>query len=293
MGERIIEAKMQLPAEKQQEIEGAQMGLDSEEIRVAKDAKKIDSLAGEMKAVLENMDQGPVMDEKSAQKAKKEWLEGDGLVDDGEGRMKLKPVSVEQFVMAYRIDQDRIRAMLPEGFTSLRPVLRINTELIRLADSKEDYNQVYVEFNTPVEADGRRGWLNIANWKSPEDPLSFHREGKTVAITAPFLMLTYTGVGIEGGCPAEKDNDGCYFNVPHEPVFRSAETITENKEFCDCAFTWLFHDGDASGRSEGKTIPAFEAPAVQAYEKQTLTAENAAAIAREQVLGAYIVRFIR
>ena len=144
-----------------------------------------------------------------------------------------------------------------------------------------------------MKTGGSRGWLNIANWKSPADPLSFHREGKTVAITAPFLMLTYTGVGIEGGCPAEKDNDGCYFNVLQDPVFRPAETITENKEFCDCAFAWRFHEGDAFGRSEGKTIPAFEAPAVQAYEKQALTAENAAAIACEQVLGAYIVRFIR
>ena len=33
---------------------------------------------------------------------------------------------VEQFVMAYGIEQDRIRALLPDGFTSLRPVLRLS-----------------------------------------------------------------------------------------------------------------------------------------------------------------------
>ncbi len=32
--------------------------------------------------------------------------------------------------MAYRVEQDRLRAMLPEGFTSLRPVLRINAARI-------------------------------------------------------------------------------------------------------------------------------------------------------------------
>lgn len=112
-------------------------------------------------------------------------------------------MQIEQFVMAYRIDQDRIRAMLPDGFVSLRPVLRINTELRKLADSEDDYNEVYVEFNTPVEAYGRRGWLNIANWQSPADSVS------------------------------------------------------------------------------------------RTYEKQSLTAENTAAIPCEQVLGSYIVRFAR
>ena len=35
----------------------------------------------------------------------------------------------EQFVMAYGVEQDRLRAILLEGFTSLRPVLRINGEI--------------------------------------------------------------------------------------------------------------------------------------------------------------------
>ena len=32
-------------------------------------------------------------------------------------------MDIEQFVMAYEIEQDRVRAMLPEGYESLRPVL--------------------------------------------------------------------------------------------------------------------------------------------------------------------------
>ena len=92
---------------------------------------------------------------------KREWME------NGSG---LKPVHVEQFVMAYEAEQDRIRAMLPKGYGSLRPVLRINTEI-------RDEQVVYAEFNTPVSANGRKGWLNIANWKSSSgDDLQFTRD---------------------------------------------------------------------------------------------------------------------
>lgn len=38
-------------------------------------------------------------------------------------------MQVEQYVMAYGIEQDRIRAIIPEGFVYLRPVLRINAEI--------------------------------------------------------------------------------------------------------------------------------------------------------------------
>ena len=38
-------------------------------------------------------------------------------------------MNVTQFVMAYGAEQDRLRAILPEGFVSLRPVLRINAEV--------------------------------------------------------------------------------------------------------------------------------------------------------------------
>ena len=56
-------------------------------------------------------------------------------------------MKVEQYVMAYGVEQDRIRAILPDGFTSLRPVLRINAEI-------RDDREGYVEFNVPVERDG-------------------------------------------------------------------------------------------------------------------------------------------
>ena len=82
-------------------------------------------------------------------------------------------MKIEQFVMAYAIEQDRIRALLPSGYESLRPVLRINTEI-------RDERSVYVELNTPVAHEGKRGWINIARWESPECGLHFERTGKRV-----------------------------------------------------------------------------------------------------------------
>ena len=38
-------------------------------------------------------------------------------------------MKVEQFVMAYGVEQDRLRGILPEGFVLFCPVLRINAEV--------------------------------------------------------------------------------------------------------------------------------------------------------------------
>ena len=59
-------------------------------------------------------------------------------------------MKIEQYVMAYGVEQDRLRAVIPDGFTSIRPVLRINAEII-------DENRSYIEFNTPIGRDGKKG----------------------------------------------------------------------------------------------------------------------------------------
>lgn len=187
-------------------------------------------------------------------------------------------MQIEQFVMAYGIEQDRLRALLPEGFLSLRPVLRINAEI-------RGGQTGYLELNTAVERDGLRGWLNIGFWEN----VPFERESKTVLFHPDFLELRFTPVGIEGSCPAEKDNAGCFFSTGLRPP----ETITVRKEFCDCAFRWRFSPGDARGVSIGRTLPACaEAPAA-VYPKESCTAENAARIPCRQVLGTYQVCFER
>ncbi len=194
---------------------------------------------------------------------------------------------VEQFVMAYAVEQDRLRAILPEGFISLRPVLRINAEI-----RSQETENAYIEFNTAVESEGKRGWLNIAYWDGESAGLSYIRNRAEVKFSAPFLDITYTGVGIAGGCPAEKDNDGCFF-LGAGTVLRPPEPILSNKESCDCAFAWKFTDADAHGVSIGKTLPAYSVEQKKVYPKQAFTAQNAAAIPCEQVLGAYVVRFTR
>ena len=188
---------------------------------------------------------------------------------------------IEQYVMAYGVEHDRLRAILPDGYTSLRPVLRINAEV-------QNGDNGYVEFNTAVEKDGNRGWLNIGYWNN----VPFERKGKTVAFKTDFIEISFTGVGIEGSCPAEKDNAGCYFIQDTERL-RLPEIISANKEFCDCEFRWTFSRSGAHGKSIGKTLPAIPTEVVSIYPKKSFTVENAAEIPCEQVLGTYLVIFNR
>ena len=191
-------------------------------------------------------------------------------------------MKIEQFVMAYGVEQDRLRAMLPQEFSSLRPVLRINAEI-------RDEKNAYIELNTAVEKDGVRGWLNMDAWTS----VSVERNEKTVTFYTDFLKISFTGVGIEGGCPAEKDNEGTFFASGANFVLRKPETILSKKEFCDCSFAWSFTPNDAKGKSMGKTLPAIPTEVRTVYPKQSCTAQHAAAIPCIQVLGAYLVKFER
>ncbi len=183
-------------------------------------------------------------------------------------------MQIEQFVMAYEAEQDRLRALLPEGFVSLRPVLRINAEI-------RNGNQGYVEFNTPVERDGVRGWLNIGFWKG----VPFAKQGSTTVFRTDFLKIQFTGTGIEGGCPAEKDNAGCFF-LGNPIRLQKAPIILNRKEFCDCRFAWKYAEKDAHGESI-----AYPAEVIHVYEKETFAPENVARIPCRQVLGAYRVLF--
>ncbi len=190
-------------------------------------------------------------------------------------------MKIKQFVMAYGVEHDRLRSILPNGFESLRPVLRINAEI-------RDERFGYVEFNTAVEHGGKRGWLNIGKWDSV--PLII--DDKKVTFETDFLEISFIAVGIEGSCPAEKDNDGCFF-LGGNTTLRPPEHITVNKEFCDCSFRWRFTESDAHGISEGKTLPAVPTPVVHKYPTVAFTPENAAAIPCTQVLGSYTVAFER
>ncbi len=286
-------------------------------------------------------------------------------------------MKVEQFVMAYGVEQDRVRAILPAGFESLRPVLRINAEI-------RDDKIGYLEFNAPAEKDSKRGWVNIGNWsnvefdkrelpiddstnldngcdnrlddstnidngcgnrleKSTKPSSGYNRDARNTTsnsvsndvnkslcrIETVFrlenLELAFTRVGIESGCPAEKDNEGCFFRCkPQTPdkcevnavfedndreqgscgeaqedymkwAFRKAEIVTSNKEFCDCEFRWNFDGEGARGKSIGETIPAFLEKQENTYSRDEFTVKNAAVIPckDEKVLGAYVVEFER
>ncbi len=192
---------------------------------------------------------------------KKEW-------NDSPDPGKIPAAGVEQFIMEYRVEQeDRVRAMLPAGFESLRPVFRIVSEI-------RDDGVLYLELNTPIAADGRKGWLNIASWKNTRDDIAFSREDDTVKISSSFLELEYTGTGIEGGCTDEANDEGCYY-LGNDVEFRPAEKIEGKREFCECAFSWKI------------------SPSEKRNDKPALTAVYAASIPCGQILGSCIVRFIR
>jgi len=169
---------------------------------------------------------------------------------------------VKQYVMAYRADHDKIKALLPSEFESLRPVLRINVEIHRPGTAEES---IRIEFNTPVSAYGKRGWLNLHLWESADTFLYYQDSGprNTRTFFAPFLTVAHTPLGREGGCPAEQDNDGCFYRKEDQFSFIPAEPIDQKKEYCDCQFMW--------------TIPF--APAME--------------IPCQEILGAYQVEFER
>lgn len=192
-------------------------------------------------------------------------------------------MKIEQYVMAYGAEQDRLRALMPDGFVSLRPVLRFNAEL---RDGR-----AYLELNLAVEGRGVRGWVNAAHWSEADSELSFERRGRTAVFTISLVTLSFTPVGVRGGCPAERDNGGCFF-LGERTELRPPEVITAEKEFCDCEFEWLF-EGGARGVSIGKTLPAIPTEPRVSYERLPLTARNVGAIPCLGVLGAYKVEFER
>lgn len=180
-------------------------------------------------------------------------------------------MKIEQFVMAYKADHEKIKALLGEGYESLRPVLRINIEIIH-DERKEPY--VRVEHNTPVACQGKRGWLNLNVWESPGTEIQYCVEGKhfgevtpgaegktkgmTTIFQTDFLAIEFTGVGIEGGCPAEGDNDGCFYIAGGDTSFMPSEKITSRKEYCDCEFEWTKPVTEAMGILPEELLGAYK-----------------------------------
>ncbi len=144
--------------------------------------------------------------------------------------MEGEDMQVQQFVMAYSADHERIKEQLPEGYTSLRPVLRINAE-VRKSETRKS---LWMEFVTPVEKDGKKGWYAMARWTSPKTRIDYSEEDGTHTFETVFVKISFTGTGAEGGCPYEPDNQGTF----HRGEFYPVETIDENKEFCECKFFW-------------------------------------------------------
>lgn len=188
-------------------------------------------------------------------------------------------MNIEQYVTAYRADHDRIKALLPAGYASLRPVLRINVEVCGGAGGF-----LRLEFNTPVERAGRRGWLNLITWENRRGgPAAFAEltagtDGTRTAFSAradggPLLDIAFVREGRVGGCPREDDNQGTFsLTAAGETAgFRPVELISAPKEYCGCTFSWAARapEGCPPWVRAGMSIPS------------------------EMTLGAYVVSFER
>ena len=223
-----------------------------------------------------------------------------------------RPVSgvlaqVTQYVTAYRVDPDRLTALLPPGYRSLRPVLRLNVEVLDQVKWLNNGSLTRVELVTPVEYPGKKGWLNLVTWEDDVDSVLVGREiygipkryaELTVQTQGPafhlqakrrgfcFLEMTFHRVGVEGGCPAEADNEGNFYPrylpaiqdrtaaAVDETVFTPVEAIDGKKEYCDCTFQW--HQADETQLPVGF-------PITQAI----------GGVPCIEVLGAYAVHFAR
>ncbi len=73
----------------------------------------------------------------------------------------------------------------------------------------------------------------IENWEDA----AFETDGRVTTFRTEHLEITFTGTGIEGGCPAERDNDGCYVCEDGGVTLRPAETITPPQKTVGIFFT--------------------------------------------------------
>lgn len=211
--------------------------------------------------------------------------------------------SVRQFVMAYSADHDEIKALLPEGYESLRPVLRINIEQV-------DGHFNRVEFNTPIEHESIRGWLNLITWENEEIIPDKDHQGEYFSERAKIsideftsfdgrkafrtdvtlgesdmqetiLTIIHTLAGVSGGCPAENDNQGTFnlYGTDGKAIFREVEEISERKEYSDCEFFW--------------NVPDREIKVSEFDKAKNMLIRQAMYIEPIEVLGAYVVDFER
>lgn len=111
--------------------------------------------------------------------------------------------------MAYGVEQDRLRALLPDGFSSLRPVLRINAEI-------RDGKTGYVEFNTAAEKTAFEAGSILPSGMTC--PLS--RTGKPRALSRIFWMSALPASGSRAAAQQKRTTQAAFSFIPrrHSPA---------------------------------------------------------------------------
>jgi hypothetical protein len=121
---------------------------------------------------------------------------------------------VEQYVVVYSGDQEKIAALLPEGYESSDNVLRIEVEVVNDLDGMEG-EQIFIEVNTPVEGEDGPEWLELVSWESMWTDIFGMTDGTFTRFTADFDGTEFLDI-----------------------------TFTENDGECDCQFRWQDPEND-------------------------------------------------
>ena len=91
----------------------------------------------------------------------------------------------------------------------------------------------------------------IENWEDA----AFETDGRVTTFRTEHLEITFTGTGIEGGCPAERDNDGCYVCED------GGVTLAPSKVFFAAYTPPQKTDGILSGRARRELGETYKEPA--------------------------------
>ncbi len=187
---------------------------------------------------------------------------------------------IKQFSMAYSVNPEVLNAILPAGYASLRPWLRIDAEI------REDHSSC-LGLSTPVVRNGKRGWLVIDRW----DDVPYACIEKVIEFKTDFLEISFKRLGVNGHYRAGKDIEG-YFSLDNPDELIPMPSIRTHKEYCDCVFKWTFSKSDASGSSDKRPRRRGALQQVMPDIGTDFSAENVAKIPCDAVLGAFAVRFL-
>ena len=121
---------------------------------------------------------------------------------------------IEQYIVIYEADQEKIENLLPEGYESSDNVLRIEVEVVNDLDGMEG-EQIFIEVDTPVKGEDGPEWLELVSWENMWTDIFGMTDGYFTRFTADFDGTEFLDI-----------------------------TFTEHDGECDCRFRWQMPESE-------------------------------------------------